>query len=83
MKITIIEDDINLAENLAKILKKNWYMVSIYTSKDDFFNNYKNNNDVFIIDINLAWNNEWFEIIKWLRKNKKTTSPIIITSGFN
>ena len=47
MKITIIEDDINLAENLAKILKKSWYMVSIHTSKEEFFNNYKNNNDIF------------------------------------
>lgn len=83
MKITIIEDDINLAENLAKILKKSWYMVSIHTSKEEFFNNYKNNNDIFIIDINLAWNNEWFDIIKWIRKNKKIASPIIITSWFN
>lgn len=83
MKITIIEDDINLAENLAKILKKSWYMISIHTSKEEFFNNYKNNNDIFIIDINLAWNNEWFEIIKWIRKTKKITSPIIITSWFN
>jgi len=83
MKITIIEDDINLAENLSKILRKSWYMVSIYGNKEDFFNNYKDNNDLFIIDINLTWNDEWFEIIKWLRKKKKTISPIIITSWFN
>jgi len=83
MKITIIEDDSILAENIAKLLKKVGYIVSIYTNSKDFFYSYKNNTDIFIIDINLEWKKEWFKIIEWLRKDKKIMSPIIITSGYS
>jgi len=83
MKITIIEDDYKLAENLAKRLKKEDYLVSIYTSSEKFIDNFQDNSDIFIIDINLEWKNEWFKIIKWLRNNKNISSPILITSGYN
>jgi len=53
MKITIIEDDYKLAENLAKRLKKEDYLVSIYTSSEKFIDNFQDNSDIFIIDINL------------------------------
>lgn len=83
MKITIIEDDYKLAENLAKRLQKESYLVSIYTSSEKFIDNFQDNSDIFIIDINLEWKNEWFKIIKWLRNNKNISSPILITSGYN
>ncbi len=82
MKITIIEDDIKLAENLAKKLKKNWYILSIFNSKEEFYSNFNDNNDLFIIDINLWWHNDWFEIIKWIRA-KSIKWPIIITSWYS
>jgi len=53
MKITIIEDDYKLAENLAKRLKKESYLVSIYTNSKKFIDNFQDNSDIFIIDINL------------------------------
>ncbi|MDD3793834.1 MAG: response regulator transcription factor [Candidatus Gracilibacteria bacterium] len=83
MKITIIEDDYKLAENLAKRLKKESYLVSIYTNSRKFIDNFQDNSDVFIIDINLEGKNEGFKIIKWLRNNKNISSPILITSGYN
>lgn len=83
MKITIIEDDYKLAENLAKRLKKESYLVSIYTNSKKFIDNFQDNSDIFIVDINLEWKNEWFKIIKWLRNNKNISSPIIITSWYN
>ncbi|NVP17505.1 response regulator transcription factor [Candidatus Gracilibacteria bacterium] len=83
MKITIIEDDYKLAENLAKRLKKESYLVSIYTNSKKFIDNFQDNSDIFIVDINLEGKNEGFKIIKWLRNNKNISSPIIITSGYN
>lgn len=84
MKITIIEDDLFLAEKIAKKLQKEWYIVSIYNSRKDFESNFRNNSDIFIIDLNLGNNEyEWFEIISWLRKVKKIKSPIIITSWYS
>ena len=72
MKITIIEDDMKLSMILAKKLKKNWYFVSEYNSKNEVISNHKIESDLYIIDLNL-WNseNEWFEIIQWLRESKK------------
>lgn len=83
MKITIIEDDIVLAENLAKKLQKNGNYISIFRSKNEFYNNLSKNSDLFIIDLNLWEKNDWYEIIKWLRINKRISSPIIITSWYS
>lgn len=84
MKITIIEDDIKLAEKIAKKLKRNNYIVAIYNSMEDFSKSFKDNSDLYIIDLNL-WksSDEWFEIIKWLRQDKRVKNPIIITSWYN
>ena len=84
MKITIIEDDLELAEKIAKKLKRNSYIVAIYNSKKDFLKNFKDNSDLYIVDLNL-WEScdEWFEIISWLRKEKNSKNPIIITSWYS
>ena len=37
--------------------------------------------DLYIIDLWL-WDGSGFDIIKWLRNDKKSTSPIIITSAY-
>lgn len=83
MKLTIIEDDVLLAEKLAKKLKRDWFLSNIYNSKWDFFRNFNDNTDVYIIDLNL-WETEydWQEIVLWLRKEKKVKNPIIITSAY-
>lgn len=84
MKITIIEDEINLSEKLSKKLRKNWYNTSIFNNKNELLKNHKIESDLYIIDLNL-WKseNEWFEIIKWLREWKNINSPIIITSWYS
>jgi len=84
MKITIIEDDIRLSNNLAKKLKRNWYFISEYNSKNDILSNHKIESDLYIIDLNLwIYENEGFEIIEWLRLSKNIKSPIIITSWYS
>lgn len=84
MKITIIEDDIRLSSNLAKKLKRNWYFISEYNSKNEVLSNHKIESDLYIIDLNLwIYENEGFEIIEWLRLSKNIKSPIIITSWYS
>lgn len=82
MKITIIEDEKILASRTAIKLKRNWFSVEVFNSLNDFKNNCIYNSDLYIVDISLP---DWsgFELIKILRENKKSDSPIIITSGYN
>jgi len=82
MNITLIEDDIPMATFVWKKLKNNWYEVNIFNNEKDFKSNYNSDCDLYIIDIFL-WDWDWFEIIKWLRSEKKIISPIIITSSYN
>ncbi len=84
MKISIIEDDYYLWSKLTKKIKRNWYNVCLYNSKNELLSNHKIESDLYIIDLNL-WisENDWFEIISWLRQAKKINSPIIITSGYS
>jgi len=84
MKITIIEDDIELAEQIANRLQKDWYITAIYDSEKELYLNFKNSSDLYIIDINLWYNeNDWFNVIKFLRNKKNIKSPIIITSWYS
>ena len=84
MKITIVEDDIKLAEKIAKKLQKNNYIVAIYNSKEKFIENCVDNSDLYILDLNLSGSpKDGFDIITYLRKVKKSRTPIIITSGYD
>lgn len=81
MKISIIEDEKILAQKTAKKLEKNLYSVEIFDSFNDFKENYKFDSNLYIVDIWLPdWN--WFDIIKWLREEKKLETPILITSWY-
>ena len=81
MKIAIIEDDKLLALNIWKKLQRNWYEVTISNSVEEFKKNILNNADLFIVDLWL-WESSWFEIIKWLREDINSNSPILIMSGY-
>jgi DNA-binding response OmpR family regulator len=81
MKIAIVEDDKLLALNIWKKLKRNWYDIVISNSVEDFKKTILSHADLFIIDLGL-WKESWFDIIKWLREEKKSNSPIIIMSGY-
>lgn len=82
MKIAIIDDDINLALNIWKNLKRNWYEVIISNNFEDFKKNVLDNADLFIVDLDL-WVSSWFEIIEWLRFNNRSSKPIIIMSCYD
>jgi len=79
MKIVIFEDDLDLWEAIARKLRKIWFWVKVYDNKDSFIIHNHEKNDLYIIDLILK-NSSWFEIIKYLREEKKSKVPIIITS---
>ena len=82
MHITIIEDEKILSANIAKKLNRWWYNTKVINSYNDFINDELEETDLYIIDISLIdWS--WFDIIKNLRWNKKSKTPIIITSWYN
>ncbi|MDD5213606.1 MAG: response regulator transcription factor [Candidatus Gracilibacteria bacterium] len=83
MLIAILEDEDLLAKNTAKKLEKYGYTVNVF---NDILSIKTDNNllkyDLYIVDITLPDGNG-LEFIKWLRDNKRTNSPIIITSAYN
>jgi DNA-binding response OmpR family regulator len=81
MNISIIDDEKILADKTKKKLEKHWYSVNVFHSCRDFYQWYMLDSDLYIIDLGL-WDGTGFDIIKWLRKDKKSTSPIIITSAY-
>lgn len=81
MNISIIDDERVLADKTRKKLEKHWYSVNIFHSCKDFYEGFMLESDLYIIDLWL-WDGTWFDIIKWLRNDKKSTSPIIITSAY-
>ncbi|MFK7780077.1 MAG: response regulator transcription factor [Candidatus Gracilibacteria bacterium] len=82
MKIAIVEDDINLAISIGKKIKKSGYEIVIVNTFENFKKYILDNADLFIIDLDLGKSNG-FKIIKWLRNNKNSYSPIIAISQHN
>jgi len=77
MIITIIEENRVLSNILHTNVIKNWYNTKIIGNCADFLNDIYINSDLFIIwsfDIE----NHGNEIIKYIRKNSFTNSPIIV-----
>lgn len=81
MNISIIDDEKILADKTRKKLEKHGYCVNVFHSCNEFYWGYMLDSDLYIIDLGL-WDGTGFDIIKWLRKEKKSTSPIIITSAY-
>lgn len=82
MRIIIIEDDLPLALNISKKLEKNGFKTIIFNNIKDFRENYGLEADLYIVDIWLPdWS--WLELLRWLRKDKKNTTPVIISSWYN
>jgi len=81
MNITIIDDEVILANNISRKLEKNNFQVKVFHNCKDFYNADYSSQDLYIIDIGL-WDWTGFEIIQRLRKKKESKAYIIITSSF-
>ena len=80
MHISVIDDEINLADKILKKLKNNGYAADAFYGYEDFMKKGNAESGLYIIDVTL-WDGTGFDIIKWLRKEKKSVAPIIIISG--
>lgn len=81
MHISIIEDEVQLWKKMSDKLSNNGYIVSNYTSYSEFMELWNDKSNMYIIDIGL-WDWSGFDIINWLRKNKYSKAPILITSWY-
>lgn len=83
MKILVIEDDINLANNIKLTFKKLNIQCDHVTNAEeanDYLGIYVY--DLILLDIMLP-DSSGFDILKNLRKNSKNTTPVLILSGLN
>ena len=84
MKIYIVDDC--LFKDIEPALKREWYLVRIFTTYDNFEKNWDLNADLFIIDVYLDEagkkdkEGKGWKIIQHIRENKIST-PIIVLSG--
>lgn len=82
MNISIIEDDKILASRIKKQLERDSFWVKLFTWFKDFIKNHTLKTNLYLIDLSL-WDWDWFEIINFIRKEKKSDIPIIIVSAYN
>jgi DNA-binding response OmpR family regulator len=82
MNISIIDDEAILTSRIGKKLKLEWYTVNEHYSFQSFMDSPYVDSDLYIIDLAL-WDGNGFDIIQWLREEKHSFAPIIITSWFN
>lgn len=80
MRILIVEDEIHLAETVAKILKKQNYNVDIYNDGNSGFDNALTGiYDLIILDIVLP-GMDGLSILREIRKEGVSTPVILLTS---
>ncbi len=82
MYITIVEDEKSLWKTMARRLMSNWYNAIVYNSFGEFMKNRSYNSDLYILDLSL-WDWNWYNIIKYLRREKNLNTPIIIVSAYS
>lgn len=80
MRILIVEDEIKIAEVIASRLKKEQYVVDIFTNGEDGLDNALTNiYDLIILDVMLPKVNG-FEILEEIRKEKISAKVIMLTA---
>lgn len=80
MKILVVEDEVQLADALSEILKRNMYSVdTVYNGIDGLDNGLTGVYDCIILDIMMPGMNG-IEVLKNLRKEKISTPVIMLTA---
>jgi len=79
MKIVVVEDNQTFAKQLAMVLNKEGHIVEIYNDGNSFLENFSNDIDLLLLDINLP-DTSGLEILKILRESKFEVKTIFISS---
>lgn len=82
-KVIILEDDVVLAEQISKVLKREDYAVLHATNSDSFFEELRNfAPDVILLDVFLVGSRlNGIQVLKYLRENLDLNYKIIVISG--
>src|SRR5690606_30460192 len=80
-KITIVDDDSDLRDLLQVVLRLNNVKVEVFSSGEEFLENYNGKSNLIIMDINLGGING-IDICEQLKSNPATQHiPIIVISA--
>ncbi len=83
MKVLLIEDDLQLAKVVKKILETKGFNVTLVTDGDVALENIKSNSyDLYLIDINIPGING-LELVKYIRNMYKEGIIIMITASID
>ena len=85
-KIMIIDDDVEFAENISVILKKNGHSIGIHDHTEDMIEELvRNTPDLLILDVMFPENPAGgFDLARKIRNNEKIKAlPIILLTGVN
>jgi len=82
-KVIILEDDVVLAEQISKVLKRFDYSVMHATNSDTFFEELRNfAPDVILLDVFLVGSRlNGIQVLKYLKENLDLNYKIIVISG--
>ena len=83
MRVLLIEDDLQLAKIVKKILESKGYEVTLVDDGDIALENIKNNHyDLYLIDINIPGVNG-LELVKYIREKQDESIIIMITASID
>ena len=80
MKILIADDEVQLADALGELFRRNKFVADVvYDGEDAYFYAKKGDYDVIILDVMMP-KMDGFEVVSRLRQNKIKTSVLILTA---
>ena len=82
MKIFLLEDDYSLNESIKEIIELENHTLDNFYDGEVAFNNFSNDYDLFILDINVP-NIKGLELLKIIKNTNFRTKVIIISANIN
>ena len=82
MKIFLLEDDYSLNESIKEIIELENHTIDNFYDGEVAFNNFSNDYDLFILDINVP-NIKGLELLKIIKNTNFRTKVIIISANIN
>ncbi|MEA3372335.1 MAG: response regulator transcription factor [Campylobacterota bacterium] len=79
MKITLLDDEFSLRNNIKEFLEFHHYVVDAYADGTTLLEECRFDADLYILDINVP-GADGFEIIEWISRNAPDTPVIFITA---
>jgi len=79
MKITLLEDEFSLRNNIKEFLELNNYIIDEYADGSELLEKCSFDSDIYILDVNVPGSNG-FEVIQWILNNTPNSPVIFITA---